>query len=186
LEIDNTLGNLVRAVQILEDCEEFSDLIPEVRVNLVMALPDAKSEKDVAAIPGRITRVFRKPVAVGQPALGGSSHMARVVLQVMKHDPSMRAAMNVKYDEEIIRILREEGLNPVVIDRKEEPPEIKMQEGKTSGWLVEKASGEAGGLPGAICDKGDFGKEPLILLIGRNAVEVAQKATKIAKRYGGK
>ena len=186
MEVDNVLGNLVRAVQMLEECEDFSDLIPEVRVNLVMALPDAKSEKDIAAIPGRITRIFRKPVAVGFPTLGGSSHMARVILEVMKNDPSMRAAMNIKYNDEIIKILKEIGLNTLIIDRKEEPIEIKIQEGKTSGWLVKKAQNELGELPHAICDKGDFGKEPLILLLGKDAVEVVQRAIKIAKRYSRK
>jgi len=38
---DAILGNLVVAVTMLEDCHEFALLIPEVRVNLVYALPGA-------------------------------------------------------------------------------------------------------------------------------------------------
>ena len=59
------LGNLVTAMAILEDCPDFSLLMPEVRVNLVYALPGAKTTDDVAAIDGRITVVGGLPQAAG-------------------------------------------------------------------------------------------------------------------------
>jgi len=47
---DAVLGNLVSAVNMLQSCPEFTLLIPEVRVNLAYALPDAKTPQEVAAV----------------------------------------------------------------------------------------------------------------------------------------
>ncbi|MBM4448424.1 MAG: phosphomethylpyrimidine kinase, partial [Chloroflexi bacterium] len=44
------LGNLAQAMNRLQESAEFALLMPEVRVNLVYALPKAKTGKDVAAI----------------------------------------------------------------------------------------------------------------------------------------
>ena len=42
-QAETVLGNLVHAVEMLENCPEFAALVPEVRVNLVYALPEAKT-----------------------------------------------------------------------------------------------------------------------------------------------
>jgi len=43
-EKDLVLGNVLRAVRMLGKSHSFALLIPEVRTNLVYALPDAKSK----------------------------------------------------------------------------------------------------------------------------------------------
>jgi len=37
-ELDLVLGNMLRALNALEQCREFSGLMPEVRVNIAFAL----------------------------------------------------------------------------------------------------------------------------------------------------
>jgi len=55
------LENLRKAVDVLENSPNFAKLIPEIRTNIVMAIPGAKSISDVAAVEGRITAVRGKP-----------------------------------------------------------------------------------------------------------------------------
>jgi hydroxymethylpyrimidine/phosphomethylpyrimidine kinase len=81
---EKILGNLVRAVDMLQNCAEFSLLMPEVRVNLVYALPKAKTADEVAAVDGRITVVQGLPHASGLPRWGASDHMARLIIEVRK------------------------------------------------------------------------------------------------------
>ena len=77
-ELEVILGNITCAVGMLESCPEFAALIPEVRVNLVYALPQATTPNEVAAVEGRITAVGGLPRASGMPKLGASDHMARL------------------------------------------------------------------------------------------------------------
>lgn len=54
LEAEAVLGNLVTAVQMLENCSEFTSLMPEVvRVNLAYALPEAQTSQDIATVEGQ-------------------------------------------------------------------------------------------------------------------------------------
>ncbi|MEM4523306.1 MAG: bifunctional hydroxymethylpyrimidine kinase/phosphomethylpyrimidine kinase, partial [Nitrososphaeria archaeon] len=83
------LERLSRAVEMLEKNKEVACLIPEVQSNLVESLPYeyAKNVFDVAGITGRIVKVKDSVKAVGKPEFGASSHVARIVLTVIKHDP---------------------------------------------------------------------------------------------------
>jgi predicted fused transcriptional regulator/phosphomethylpyrimidine kinase/diadenosine tetraphosphate (Ap4A) HIT family hydrolase len=177
------IENLEKAVEILQNCPEFSEFIPEVRSNIVMAIENASDVKDVAGIPGRITTVHGKPKAFMEPEFGVSSHMARLVLSIMKHDPTKRSAMNIIYNSEIIEICRKLGLKISFYDRKDEPESVQRVEGGTIPWGVEAAIKRIGGVPDIIYHKGAWGKEPSISLIGTNAVEVAKMAVCIAKLY---
>ena len=100
MEIDK----VKKAVGILENSSEFAALIPEVRSNLVMAVEGAERIEQVVGIPGRITIVNGKPRSVMEPDFMSSSHMARLVLSVMKHDPTKKSALNMKYDPMILEI----------------------------------------------------------------------------------
>lgn len=97
---------LEMAVKILEQSPEFAEIIPEVRSNIVMARKNAQTIQDVAGIPGRITTVNGLPKAVAQPDYGASSHMARLVLSMMKHDPKKRSALNIKYHPHLVEICK--------------------------------------------------------------------------------
>jgi hydroxymethylpyrimidine/phosphomethylpyrimidine kinase len=175
------IENIKEAVAILETHQEFSELIPESQTNIAMALSLADNIMDVAAIPGRIVRIGKSVKASSCPEFGASSHVARTILTVMGHDSSMRAGMNIKYSKRLIEVCKEQGLIVSFYDRREEPPEIKEIEGMSTIWGAEQAIKKIGKVPDMIYHEGDWGKEPMITLLGKNAVEVAKMTVKIAK-----
>ena len=80
------IENITRALEIIQNSNQFAELIPEVRSNLVMAKKNAFTINDVAGVPGRITTVNGKAKAFMKPDWGASSHMARLILEVMKYE----------------------------------------------------------------------------------------------------
>lgn len=186
-EVDKVLGNLVRAVKILEECLEFADLIPEVRTNIVYALPNAQTIDEVAAIEGRITKINDRPKACGYPAFGASSHMARLIIEIMKTDKNLRAGINLSWSEEFSKWLEEwSNKNNIVygyIDRFQEPEEISKIEGRSIPWKVEYLLRKYNTIPRIFYESPGIGKEPLFVLIGENAVEVANLSVRIAKEW---
>ena len=185
---DAILGNLVVAVTMLEDCPEFALLIPEVRVNLVCALPGAKTRQDVAAVEGRITAVRGRPHASGLPAFGASDHMARLIIEARKYDPAINAGINFKCDKTIIEVVKEyclkKGLPFGWIDRTKEPMEVIQHDGESMPWKNGELVRSSGGLPRLFYEGDGWGKEPLFVALGSDAVEVTTMAMEIARRYG--
>ena len=179
MEIDK----VKKAVGILENSSEFAALIPEVRSNLVMAVEGAERIEQVVGIPGRITIVNGKPRSVMEPDFMSSSHMARLVLSVMKHDPTKKSALNMKYDPMILEICEKLGLKVSSYNRAQEPEDLKEVEGGTIPWGVETAIENAGTIPDVIYHEGAWGKEPMICLIGSDAVEVAEMGICIARLF---
>lgn len=180
------IENLKKAIEIIQNSEEIAAFIPEVRSNIVMAKENAKGINDVAGIPGRITTVHGKPKAFMGPEFGVSSHMARLVLSTMKHDPSKRSAMNLKYDPKIIEICEKLGLKVSFYDRNDEPEEVRQVEGGTIPWGVEAAIEKIGTVPDVIYHKGAWGKEPSISIIGTSAVDVAKMVMCISKLFSAR
>ncbi len=175
------IENVKNAVDVLEKSKEFAALIPEVHTNIVMVPEDAKTIKEIVGIPGRITVVNGMAKAFMKPDYMSSSHMARLVLSVMKHDPNKRSAMNIKYNTTILEICEKLGLQISSYNRSYEPEDIKRVEGSTIEWGVETAIEKTGEVPDVIYHKGAWGKEPMICLIGSDALEVAEMADCIAK-----
>jgi len=181
-------GRISFAIEEIESCEEFSPLIPEVRTNLVYARPNPKSSEDVLAVDGRITVVRGMPHAAGRPRFGASSHMARLIIEVMKRDPAYRAGVNFASDPRLARWLEgyagDKGWTYSVIDRRKEPDGIKEMEGGSMPWKVSEAIEAAGGrIPKIFYETGAVGKEPVTVLIGRDPLEVAREVCEIARSY---
>lgn len=156
-------------------------LIPEVGTNFVysLPLPYARSTKDVAGVKGRIVKYGNSVKAVGPVEFGASDHLARAVLTYMRFYPEYRSAINIRYSreiiEEIIEIAQERGFKVSFYDRREEPEEIKAKEGATIPWGIETAIKRIKERPDIIYHLGDVGKEPMILVFGRNPREVLEK-----------
>ena len=179
---DNVIRDLQKAVKFL--CtHQIGNLIPEIRSNFGFALPGAGLIGEVAAIPGRISQIKTNPIVYSQPAWGASRHVANIILSVMRHDPAMRSAMNIRYNPEILRAAEKAELQTASFDRLEEPVHIKNQEGSSLEWGVVQALENAELIPDLIYDQGDFGKEPVIRVLGRNPDEVAHKIIKIFELY---
>ncbi|BDZ68297.1 thiamine-phosphate synthase family protein [Methanobacterium ferruginis] len=114
-------------MHILEESPEFAQIIPEVRSNLVMAQENAQTIQEVAGIPGRITTVHGLPRTVANPDYGASSHMARLVLSIMKHDPEKRCALNIKYHPQLVELCKKLGLKVSSYNREHEPSEVEKK-----------------------------------------------------------
>ena len=181
------LGNLAQATTMLQESAEFALLMPEVRVNIVYALPDAKTGEDVAAIDGRITVVRGFPHASGLPAWGGSDHMARLIIETRKYDPRINAGINFKCDGEIIEVMKqyckEKGCLFGCIDRTSEPAEVMAKDRSSMPWKTKQLVDSSGGVPKLFYEGDGWGKEPLSVALGDTAVEVAGIAIDIARRY---
>ena len=177
----------MRAVEMLQNCPQFSYLMPEVRVNLAYALPGAKTPDEAAAIDGRITVVRGLPHASGMPRWGASDHMARLIIEVRKYDATINAGINFKYDtiisETVQQYCSEEGILFGWIDRTKEPPEIVERDGASMPWKIKQLVTASGGVPRLFYEGDGWGKEPLFVALGSDAVEVAGIAIEIARRY---
>lgn len=149
--------------------------IPEVGMNIAYALPlpYMGGSEDVAAVDGRITRGVGGPRA-GTVAFGASRHLAQAVAAMMKHDASARAVMNIKYDKKLLAG-RAKQLVISFYDRREEPESVRKKEGATVPWGIDAAVKKAGKPPDVIYHEGDRGKEPMILIFGRDPEDVLRK-----------
>jgi len=186
-QAEMVLGNLAHAVEMLQNCPEFSSIIPEVRVNLAYALPGAKTSDEVAAVDGRITAVQGFPHASGIPRWGASDHMARLLIEVRKYDSAINAGINFKYDAVMIEVVQkycsEQGILFGWIDRTKEPAELAKRDGTSMPWKVKQLVSNSGGMPRLFYESEGWGKEPLFVAVGNSAIEVASIAIEIAQRY---
>ncbi len=186
IEAGAVLGNLVEALNMLETCREFSCIVPEVRVNLAYALPEAQTSQDVAAVDGRITVVRGFPHASGMPTWGVSDHLARRILEVRKYAAEINAAINFKCNQQIIEVVQqycsERGLLFGWLDRSQEPDGVTEYDGASMPWKVLQLFNKYKAMPRVFYEGPGWGKEPLFLALGRDAVEVATISIEIARR----
>jgi len=186
-ERDLVLKKLREAVNLLEKCKEFSNLMPEVRVNLVYALPDAKNRMDVAGVDGRITVVKGYPKASGDIAFGVSDHMARLIISIRKYEKSIRSGINFKYTSEIENYVKkfcdQEGLYFGYIDRRREPKKIIEKDGQSAPWKIQYLFETYGKIPTIFYESEALGKEPLFYINRKDPIEVVKIATKFSKQF---
>ncbi|MEW6087298.1 MAG: bifunctional hydroxymethylpyrimidine kinase/phosphomethylpyrimidine kinase [bacterium] len=156
-------------------------LIPEVQSNLAYAFKNADNLNEVLGFPGRIIRFKDELKILAPPEPGASKHTGKVVLTAMKHNPSFRAAMNVKFSDKIINICKKLKFKTAEFNRRKEPPETKFKDGCTIEWGTDFAIKKIKNIPDIIFDRGADGKEPMIRVLGRNPDDVANKIIKITK-----
>ncbi|MEM2738467.1 MAG: PfkB family carbohydrate kinase, partial [Candidatus Bathyarchaeia archaeon] len=174
------LSSLEEAKNLLEKHPEVAALVPEVGMNIAMAVRYAEKVNDIAAIDGRIVKTS-SGVRAGNPRFGCSHHLANYLIEVVKHEEDKRAAVNLKFSEETLKALEDIGLTVSFYDRTKEPEEIKMVEGMTIPWGVKEAIKKVGNVPDVIYHRGDIGKEPMIVIFGKDALSLAKLVVKIAE-----
>jgi hydroxymethylpyrimidine/phosphomethylpyrimidine kinase len=181
MERYQVIQELKKALEVLKE-NKIGHLIPEVSSNLGYALPYAEGVADVAAFPGRIVR-FKDSVAThSSPEFGASRHVANIILTVMRFDPEYCSAMNIRYSEEMVTLLKDKGFLVGHFDRRIEPKRVKEKEGSSLEWGVEEVLRKMKRIPDFIYDEGDVGKEPMIRVLGKNPMEVIQKILKAVSR----
>lgn len=159
--------------------EDISPLIPEVMSNLAYALPYAEGPEHVAAFPGRILKTPHGVLIPEPPEFGASRHMAAVVLTAQKYRPELRAAMNIRFLDNIAALAPLLHLKVQFFDRAQEPEDIKAREGGTLAWGVASVLENLPPWeppPDLIGDRGEVGKEAMLRLLGETPMQVAEKA----------
>jgi hydroxymethylpyrimidine kinase/phosphomethylpyrimidine kinase len=177
----SVLVNVENAKILIESTPEVAVLIPEVGMNIAMAIPYAENVSEVAAIDGRIVKTSKGAKAAGNARFGSSSHLAKYILEIIKHDERKMAAINLKFSDDALKVLEKQGMRISFYDRKKEPEEIKMAEGMTVPWGIKEAIKRIGRAPDAIYHRGDIGKEPMIVIFGKQAYDLAKLTVQIAR-----
>ncbi|MFN3622410.1 MAG: thiamine-phosphate synthase family protein, partial [Nitrososphaerales archaeon] len=153
------LQSISEAVNLLESNHSFTNLIPECQTNIAMALPEPKGLEDVAAIPGRVVNAMGRVKASDCPRFGASKHLASILLAVSEYTSLVRAAVNIRFDEDILKAAHTLGYSCSEYDRSKEPEEVKAIEGETTKWGAREAIKSYGAVPDIIFHRGDMGKE---------------------------
>jgi XRE family transcriptional regulator, thiamine biosynthesis regulator len=188
------LRNLSEAVKLIESSPSFPLIMPEVSVNIAMCKSNPKSKRDVAAIPGRISKIHGRAKAFVLPEFGSSNHMSNVLLLFNARASYLRAVINLRYDEFVDQILSAMKLPKIVAKEKTKsqrkyltssdnllsPDDVVLQ--RLSGISLPEKLVEDN-LCFAIVDCGSAGVEPITYLFGPKATEISQLAIKIGNSY---
>ena len=175
------ITELQRATLEIETMNRIAELLPETQSNMAFALPDAVDISDIAGVKGRIVRIDKVAKAVSNIEFGASKHVASAVLAYMTINRSIRCAMNIKYDKKLLRIVKH-LFEISEYQRTSEPNYMKKKEGKTIFWGT-KAALLINPIADIVYHKGDFGKEPMIMVFGKEPKQVLDKVKKILKHY---
>ena len=153
--------------------------IPEVQTNFVFSKPKPKSLNDILGVSGRIVKAGENLIVAGSLKYAGSKHIGSAVLEMTKKFPSMRSAINIKYDKELIKKAISKNYSVLHYKRSTEPAATKIKEGYTISWGIKNAIKGTTKPADLIFHKGGVGKEPMILIFGTNPKQVLDKLTKI-------
>jgi len=162
---------------------DITDLIPEVQSNLGYATRYPRDAADVAAFPGRLLRTPAGLLIPREPAFGASRHIAAVILTAHQVHPHIRAAMNIRYLETVAELAPLLHLKVAQFDRAQEPPEVKAREGSTLAWGVASVLSPGEPPPDLIYDRGDWGKEPMIRVLGTDPMDVVSKVLALQQAW---
>jgi len=174
-EFSRVMDELDRAVsEILSILP--AEYVAEVGNNMVYAVWGAAGPGDVCSLDSRILLKGGRVTTLGMPVFGRDSHVGRVVLAAMNHDPGIRCAINLKYSSGLLERLRRESFSTGCFDRSEEPESTSSMD-----WGTGKAIKDIGYVPDAIYDLGSCGKEPMVRLLARSPVELVQKLRRISE-----
>lgn len=177
--IDKIEAELANAISIFSNIKNIYTFIPECQTNFVFSKSSLQSLNDIMGVSGRIVKADKTIVVAGDLKYGGSRHVGSAVLEVSKKFPKIRSALNIKYDQSIIRKATTKKLSVLNYDRYTEPFKTKTKEGNTISWGIQSAIKNAKRPPDIIFHKGDVGKEPMILVFGTNPKDVLAKLYKI-------
>lgn len=165
------ITHMGRAIALLTERMD-PQLIPEVGMNIVYALPDARGLEGVAGVFGRIVRLGDRPHPVGEIAFGASDHVARIVLTAMNFNQEIRSAANIRFSETILLEMENLMFEICSFNREKEPPGVQ-----TMDWGVAFCCRD--GVPDIIYDRGAIGKEPMIRVLGEDPVTVVNTILKL-------
>ncbi len=158
---ERVLSSVRQGLSVLETASGFSGLIPAVGSNLVACTPDAETVDDVAGVPGRIFDVKGQATVPAAPEFGVSEHVARVLLAARRHGADVSAAINIRYESDLIDELAEAGHVAAEFDESDDVA-------SSVGAAIEDQPEST-----VLYQTGGMGIEPLIYVLGPDAQSVA-------------
>ncbi|MFW9967848.1 MAG: thiamine-phosphate synthase family protein [Candidatus Thorarchaeota archaeon] len=171
------LRDLQEALLQISIAPEFSALIPQVRANLVACGDDARTHMDVAGVPGRITLVNGRAVALTAPQFGASKHTAKLLLWARSNWPSIQACLGISGAKEIVNAARDSDFGMIILPMPSTDPDVISEEAqKLVGSMREFLRFVAIHVPGGI------GVEPILYLFGPNAVALADASISLSTK----
>jgi hydroxymethylpyrimidine/phosphomethylpyrimidine kinase len=170
---------LSHAINKFVEIKNIYKSIPECQTNFVFSKKDPKSIKDILGVLGRIVKTGNTVTVAGDLAYGGSKHVATALITMNKKFPDVRSAINLKYNKETISKLRKERLLVSSYDRNTEPKNVKTKEGSSIAWGIKYAIKNLKEPPDVIYHKGDFGKEPMIIIFAKTPALIIEKISKL-------
>ncbi len=170
---------LTHAINKFVEIKNIYKGIPECQTNFVFSKKNPKSIKDILGISGRIVKTGNTVTVAGDLSYGGSKHVATALTTMNKKFPDVRSAINLKYNKETISKLRKEKLHISSYDRNAEPKNVKTKEGSSIEWGIKYAIKNSEEPPDVIYHKGDFGKEPMIIIFAKTPALIIEKISKL-------
>ena len=176
---DNLNGKkeLLDSINNFKQIKNIYKAIPECQTNFVFTKKNPKTIKDVLGISGRLVKSGKEIVTAGEIVYGGSQHVATAVIHVNKKFPEIRSCLNIKYDTKIISKAKKSGFTILSYDRTGESRKSKRRENSSISWGISNSLKTKS--PDIIYHKGDIGKEPMILIFGKNPKDVIGKVSKL-------
>jgi len=175
---DKINSELSDAINQFVEIKNIYKNIPECQTNFVYSKQKPKSTKDILGISGRIVKAGRHVVVAGNLTYGGSKHVATALLTMNKRFPQIRSAINLKYQNVTISKIKKLKLTVSSYDRSHEPKNVKLKS-STIEWGIKSAIVNSKKVSDVIYHKGDFGKEPMIIVFGETPNNVLKKILKI-------
>ena len=172
-EISKIQKELSHSILDFQNIKNVSNLIPECQTNFVFSKNEPKTIKNVLGISGRLVKSGNNVIQAGELVFGGSQHVATAVIQVSKKFSNIRSAINIKYEPKIISNAKKHKMLVLSYDRKNESKKSKSKENSSISWGI--SSCLKSNIPDIIYHKGDFGKEPMIIVFGETPAEVVRK-----------
>jgi hydroxymethylpyrimidine kinase/phosphomethylpyrimidine kinase len=174
-----TLTELQKCVGYLERIDKFSLLIPETKTNFVYSVQDPTNSLEIAGVIGRMTNYgnrIRTPNIIG---FGASNHVANALLIAKQFNPILRSAINIRYSANSIRICEDNFICSSYNRRLESEPN-KKREGSSIKWGIKHALSKN---PRAqvVYHDGDYGKEPMIILLAKTPRKILTMILTILK-----
>jgi len=165
---ERVLSSVRRGLRTLERASGFAGLIPNVGSNLVECLPEATDVEDVAGVPGRVFDVKGRAEIPAEPEFGASGHVAAVLLAARAAGSDARAALNLRYDPELLSRLEELGYETVAFDAEYDDLEVAL-----AGSLSERPAASV------LYQTGAHGVEPIVYVLAEDAESAADIAAEL-------
>jgi len=178
IQTDEINSELSKAINEFVEIENIYKNIPECQTNFVYSKQKPKSTKDVLGISGRIVKAGKEVIVAGNLTYGGSKHVATALLTVNKKFPEIQSAINIKYQNTAISKIKKSKLIVSSYDRVGEPTNVKKK-GSTIQWGIKSAIKNMKKSPDVIYHKGDFGKEPMIIVFADTPKNILKKILEI-------